>query len=92
MPHSGSNLAFVGEKNGVDQPGYTGTPGDPITIAHTDGSRFTALGAWFSSNGSDPMTITVSGYVNGIKVGSFSQDIHQGGAGGPTYVHSLRSG
>src|SRR3954454_3249011 len=32
------------------------------------------------------MTITVSGYVNGISVGSFTQDIHQGGAGGPTYV------
>ena len=86
-PHSGSNLAFVGEKNGVEQPGYAGTAGDPITIAHTDGSRFTALGAWFSSNGSEPMTITVSGYVNGILVGSFSQEIHQGGAGGPTYVN-----
>ena len=32
------------------------------------------------------MTITVFGYVNGIQVGNFSQDIHQGGAGGPTYV------
>jgi T1SS-143 domain-containing protein len=86
-PHSGSNLAFIGEKNGVEQAGYAGTAGDPISIAHTDGSRFTALGAWFSSNGSEPMTITVSGYVDGILVSSFSQEIHQGGAGGPTYVN-----
>ncbi len=86
-PHSGSNLAFIGEKNGVEQAGYTGTAGDPISIAHTDGSRFTALGAWFSSNGSEPMTITVSGYLNGVLVSSFTQEIHQGGAGGPTYVN-----
>ena len=86
-PHSGSNLAFVGEKNGVEQPGYTGTAGDPITIAHTAGSRFTALGAWFSSHDSEPKTITISGYVNGILVSSFTQDIHQGAAGGPTYVN-----
>ncbi|MEH2570888.1 T1SS-143 domain-containing protein [Bradyrhizobium sp. AZCC 1577] len=85
-PHSGSNLAFVGEKNGVEQPGYTGTAGDPITIAHTDGSRFTALGAWFSSHGSEPMTIAISGYVDGMLVSSFTQDIHQGAAGGPIYV------
>ncbi len=85
-PHSGSNLAFIGEKNGVEQDGYAGTAGDPISIVQTDGSRFTALGAWFSSNGSEPMTITVSGYVDGILVSSFSQEIHQGGAGGPTYV------
>ncbi|KRR21582.1 DUF5801 repeats-in-toxin domain-containing protein [Bradyrhizobium retamae] len=87
VPHSGSNLAFVGEKNGVEQPGYTGTAGDPITIAHADGSRFTALGAWFSSHGSEPMTITISGYVNGVLVSSFTQDIHEGTAGGPTYVN-----
>jgi T1SS-143 domain-containing protein len=86
-PHSGDNLAFIGEKNGNTVPGYDGNPGDPISIAHTDGGRFTALGAWFSSNGSEPLMITVTGYVNGVAVGTFSQDIHQGGAGGPTYLN-----
>ncbi|MDE5452826.1 VWA domain-containing protein [Bradyrhizobium sp. CSA112] len=85
-PHSGSNLVFIGERDGLEREGYTGTAGDPITITHTDGSKFTALGAWFSSNGSEPMTITVYGYVNGVQVSSFSQEIHQGAAGGPTYV------
>ena len=33
------------------------------------------------------MTITVSGYLNGVLVSSFTQEIHQGGAGGPTYVN-----
>ncbi|MEH2588349.1 DUF5801 repeats-in-toxin domain-containing protein [Bradyrhizobium sp. AZCC 1721] len=85
-PHSGSNLVFIGERDGLEREGYAGTAGDPITITHTDGSKFTALGAWFSANGSEPMTITVYGYVNGVQVSSFSQEIHQGAAGGPTYV------
>ncbi len=86
-PHSGENVAFIGEKNGQDIPGYAGNPGDPVTVRHVDGSNFTAIGAWFSSNASDPLTMTFSAYDdNNQLIGSFTQAIHTGPGGGPTYV------
>ena len=85
-PHSGSNLAFIGEKNGVEQPGYDETAGGPITITHTDGSDFIPLSAWFSSNSSEPLSVTITAFLDGVQVGSFTQLIHTGAGGGPTFV------
>jgi T1SS-143 domain-containing protein len=85
--HSGENLAFIGEKNGINQEGYTGNPGDPITIRHVDGTNFTAVGAWFSSNSTDPLQITITAYDdNNNVIGTEVASIHTGPNGGPTYV------
>jgi hypothetical protein len=86
-PHSGDNVAFIGEKDGVNQPGFDGNPGDPITIRHTDGSNFTALGAWFSSNSGDGLNITISAYNDSDQlIGMLTEAVNSATGGGPTYI------
>ncbi len=84
--HSGDNLAFIGEKNGIELPDYTdGAAGAPLTIEHTDGSKFTALGAWFSAHDAGSLTITIKAYdANNVLIGTLVADIQ--GGNGPTWI------
>ncbi len=85
--HSGDNVAFIGEKDGIERLDYEdATAGAPLTIGHTDGSKFTALGAWFSSHGWDPVTITIKAYdANNVLIGTLVANINPD-VNGPTYV------
>ncbi|MBX3521835.1 MAG: tandem-95 repeat protein [Xanthobacteraceae bacterium] len=76
-PHSGSNLAFIGEKNGSSVAGYDGASGSPVVIERS--YDFNPLGIWMSTP-SGTVTVTFSAYDNGVFVGSISQSITGGSA------------
>ena len=62
-PHSNNNVAFIGEKDGIERTEYDDLPaGSPVTISKSDGSDFVPTGAWFSSNGTQPLAITITGF------------------------------
>lgn len=65
-PTSGDNLAFIGEKNGNEIPGYDGPAGSPIVITRVDGYDFTPGVVQFSSQGADPVNLTITGWDDGV--------------------------
>ena len=38
------------------------------------------------SNSSEPLSVTITAFLDGVQVGSFTQLIHTGAGGGPTFV------
>jgi T1SS-143 domain-containing protein len=85
-PHSNNNVAFIGEKDGIERPGYDGAAGDPITITKADGSDFVPTGAWFSAPSIDNLQLTITAYRDGNVVGTLTPTINTGAGGGPTFV------
>jgi hypothetical protein len=75
---SGSNLAFIGEQGGFEvSPGYDQPAGSPLVISRA--TDFTFLGAAFSGQSYDNMPVTIEAYDDGVRVGSKTITVPQGG-------------
>ncbi|MBK1658870.1 hypothetical protein [Paracraurococcus ruber] len=72
---SASQLAFVGEKNGQQIPGYAGEPNSPLVITRAE--DFDAFGAQFSS-AFGTQVVTARAYDDGILVGTASFTVAAG--------------
>jgi hypothetical protein len=81
---SPENLAFIAEAGGFEVGGYPGEPGDPLqALSSSPSGEFDFVGAYFSAVYTDGLAITVSGFDDGVLVGTRTVSVDRFG---PTLV------
>ena len=81
---SPENLAFIAEAGGFQVGGYPGEPGDPLQALNSSPSgEFDFVGAYFSAVYTDGLAITVSGFDDGVLVGTKTVSVDRFG---PTLI------
>jgi hypothetical protein len=82
--NSPDNLAFIAEAGGFQVGGYDGEPGDPVqALSSSPTGEFDFIGTYFSAVYRDGLAITVSGFDDGVLVGTLTVNVDRFG---PTLV------